>query len=111
MDIERELLKGNTPTLVLAILQEGPKHGYGIAREIKRLTGEALQFKQGTLYPALHALERDGLIWGKWEIGSGDRPRRVYAITEAGRTELELRKKTWTRFSFAMNAVIAGSAR
>ena len=55
---EKELLKGNTPTLVLAVLNVAPLHGYGIAREIERRTDNALKCKEGTLYPALHALER-----------------------------------------------------
>ena len=75
MDNERELLKGNTPTLVLAVLEDAPQHGYAIAREINKRSGDALRCKQGTLYPALHALERDGLIQGAWETGGGERPR------------------------------------
>src|ERR1043166_3679889 len=57
VNTERELLKGNTPTLVLAVLKDQPLHGYGIAREIERRSDNALKFKEGTLYPALHALE------------------------------------------------------
>jgi PadR family transcriptional regulator, regulatory protein PadR len=107
---ERELLRGNTPTLVLAVLRDTPLHGYGIAREINRRSGQALRFKQGTLYPALHALERDGLIAGDWEIEGGERPRRVYHITEAGIAELSRRTAAWGEFSSAVNSVIGGTA-
>ena len=62
--LNKELLKGNTPTLILAVLETASRHGYGIAREIERRSDNALAFKEGTLYPALHALEREGLIVG-----------------------------------------------
>lgn len=103
---ERDLLRGNTPTLVLAVLWDAPLHGYAIAREINRRSDNALQFKQGTLYPALHALEKDGLIAGEWELQAGERPRKVYQITEAGRTELQRLMQTWHRFSIAVNTII-----
>jgi PadR family transcriptional regulator PadR len=111
LDEERELLKGNTPTLVLAVLEDAPQHGYAIAREINRRSGDALRCKQGTLYPALHALERDGLIVGAWETGGGERPRKVYALTDAGRAELARRIRTWDAFSRAIGQVIGGQAR
>jgi PadR family transcriptional regulator PadR len=105
---ERELLRGNTPTMVLAVLRDAPRHGYAIAREVNRRTGNALRFKQGTLYPVLHALERDGLIVGEWEHPEGERPRKVYTITPAGRTELERRLKVWNQFASAMSRVVEG---
>jgi PadR family transcriptional regulator PadR len=77
MDSERELLKGNTPTLVLAVLNDGPLHGYGIAREIERRSDNALRFKEGTLYPALHALEREGLVESEWQREGTGRERKV----------------------------------
>src|SRR5262249_43915420 len=91
VDETRELLKGNTPTLVLAILSEGPQHTYEIGRIIAERAGDAVQFKRGTLYPVLHALERDGLVVGEWRHTGGDRPRCIYTITPAGRTELARR--------------------
>ena len=96
MDEERELLKGNTPTLVLAVLQDAPRHGYGIAREIEQRSNNALKFKEGTLYPALHALEREGLIVGAWQKENGGRERKVYDITPQGLAALERRTQTWT---------------
>jgi PadR family transcriptional regulator, regulatory protein PadR len=106
---ERELLRGNTPTLVLAVLRDAPLHGYAIAREINRRSGSALRFKQGTLYPALHALERRGWIAGEWELDAGERPRKVYRITEAGRAELERKMQAWRQFSSAVDAIIGAA--
>jgi PadR family transcriptional regulator PadR len=108
---ERELLKGNTPTLVLAVLKDAPLHGYGIAREIERRSGNALRFKEGTLYPALHALEREGLILGAWSRDPGGRERKVYQITPGGLAELERRTRTWTEFAAAIFQVIGGDPR
>ena len=109
MEEERELLKGNTPTLVLAVLQDAPRHGYGIAREIERRSNNALKFKEGTLYPALHALEREGLIMGAWQKENGGRERKVYDITPQGLAALERRTQTWNAFANAVQNVIAGS--
>jgi PadR family transcriptional regulator, regulatory protein PadR len=111
MEDERELLRGNTPTLVLAVLQDGPLHGYAIAREINRRSNQTLQCKQGTLYPALHILEQDGLICGEWQNEAGERPRKVYVITEAGLAELNRRVQTWTQFSSAIDSVIGRTRR
>lgn len=110
MDSERELLKGNTPTLVLAVLKDAPLHGYAIAREIERRSGNALKFKEGTLYPALHGLEREGLIQGEWQREAGGRERKVYGITPAGLTALEQKTKTWDAFASAINSVIGGES-
>lgn len=106
MDSERELLKGNTPTLVLAVLADAPLHGYAIAREIERRSQNALKFKEGTLYPALHTLEREGLLTGEWRQEPGGRTRKVYAITPAGRAVLEQRTRAWHAFASAIGRVI-----
>ena len=98
------LLKGNTGVLILSILKEGPSHGYAIFFEIARRTNNVLQFKQGTVYPLLHALEDEGLIQSEWqEMAPGNRRRRrVYSITDAGLTELNERRDAWRLFSQAM---------
>ncbi len=111
MQEDKELLKGNTPTLALAVLRDAPRHGYGIAREIERRSGNALKFKEGTLYPALHALERDGLIAGTWEKEPGGRERKMYAITPDGLAALERRTQTWNAFANAVQQVITGASR
>ncbi|MCW3061021.1 MAG: Transcriptional regulator, PadR family [Capsulimonas sp.] len=110
MTNESDLLRGNTPTLVLAILSEGPQHGYAIAQQINKRTGDSLKFKQGTLYPVLHTLEREGWVSGEWRHVEGERPRLVYAITESGRAALAEKVRVWRRFSDAMNNLIGGVA-
>ncbi|RYG37731.1 PadR family transcriptional regulator [bacterium] len=96
------LLRGNTAIIVLSVLRDGPTHGYAIASEILVRTQHAIELKQGTLYPLLHELEKDGFISSDWEILPGERPRRVYTLTESGSTELERRLNTWRDFSTAM---------
>lgn len=108
--MDTELLKGNTPTLVLAVLRDGPLHGFGIAREIERRSGEALKFKEGTLYPALHALEQQGLVLGEWRREEGQRERKVYTLTPAGLAALEERARRWERFASAVRSVLEGEA-
>ena len=108
LETDKELLKGNTPTLVLAVLAEAPLHGYAIAREIERRSGDALKFKEGTLYPALHTLEKDGLITGTWIHQDGARSRKVYTITEDGIGALRKKTQMWAAFSTAISKVIEG---
>ena len=105
---QRELLKGNTPTLVLTILNEGPQHTYAIGRILKERLGEDAPFQRGTLYPVMNALEKDGMVAGEWETGDGERPRRIYTLTDAGRAELARRIANWRRFSDAMNRLVGG---
>lgn len=98
------LLKGNTGVLILAILKEGPSHGYAIFFEIARRSKNVLQFKQGTVYPLLHILEDDGLIQSEWQepTPGSKRRRRVYSLTDKGVIELEQRLAAWKVFSQAM---------
>ena len=107
--MERELLKGNTPTMILAVLGDGPLHGYAIARRIEERSGNALKFKEGTLYPALHALERQGFVASHWETAGSGPARKVYTLTAAGHAELARRTATWRQFSTAINDVIGGN--
>lgn len=106
MEHDGELLKGNTQMLILAVLRTDPLHGYAIAREIERLSGSDLKFRDGTLYPALQQLEHAGMIVGAWEPTEKAPPRKVYRITEAGRSELERRMGAWDRFTRSINTII-----
>jgi transcriptional regulator len=103
---QKEMLKGNTDTLLLSIIAREPMHGYGIVREIESRSGGYFQFKEGTLYPALHRLEAAGLIRGDWGEGAGPTHRRYYAITAKGRRVLEQRFQEWRRFADAVNMVM-----
>jgi PadR family transcriptional regulator PadR len=108
MDLERELLKGNSPMLVLAVLAQEPLHGYAIAREIERRSQGALRCREGTLYPVLHSLERDGLVAATWERAANGRERRVYCLTEAGAAALLERQNAWERFTQGVRQVVDG---
>jgi DNA-binding PadR family transcriptional regulator len=109
MRFDRELLKGSTATVVLAILDEGPLHGYQIAKELRRRSGDALELGQGVLYPILHRLEDRGLIAGEWETSTGTPSRKSYSITDGGRAELAARRKEWAAFSKAVGKVLSAS--
>lgn len=108
MRFDRELLKGNTATIVLAILDGGPLHGYQIAKEMRRRSADALELGQGVLYPILHRMEDRGLLSGEWEQSTGTPSRKRYAITEAGRAELRDRRREWRAFLEAMARVLEG---
>jgi len=102
--------QGNATTLVLAVLKDGARHGYDIAREVERRSDNAFVFKHGTLYPILHGLEKDALIVSTWEHPDGERPRRVYRLTPAGEAKLDQCLEQWNEFTRAMNKVIGGRA-
>ncbi|MDX1933653.1 MAG: helix-turn-helix transcriptional regulator [Capsulimonadales bacterium] len=106
MSDDKGLLRNNATILVLSVLRDGARHGYDIAREVERRSQNTLTFKHGTLYPVLHALEKDGLITSAWEQPTGERAKRVYQLTEAGSQELERCVATWETFARAMNRVI-----
>ena len=103
---DQELKKGSTPILILAVLQDRPNHGYAIAREIERRCADALKVGEGALYPALRVLERDGLVASTWEIQPSGPSRRIYTLTEDGHAKLAASRKSWQRFSSAVNAVL-----
>jgi PadR family transcriptional regulator len=105
---DQELKKGTTQLLLLAVLAEGPRHGYAIAREVERRSREALSLGEGALYPALRALEREGLIVSRWEVQPSGPARRVYEITDAGRRKLEKQVTAWRKLVEAVGSVIGG---
>jgi transcriptional regulator len=102
---DAEQLKGNTQALILAALAEGPLHGYAIARRIEQLTDRYLGLNEGSLYPALHALEQQGAVGASWE-SHGGRRRRVYRITRQGRLLLAELREQWRRFADSMDRVL-----
>ena len=103
---QQELLKGNTDTLLLALLHGEPMYGYQIVKEVNLRSSGYFAFKEGTLYPALHRLERAKLIEGRWEDTPNGVRRRYYFITARGKKELSDRQSEWQRFSRAMNSVM-----
>ncbi len=109
MENDRELLKGSTDSLLLALLTEQAMYGYQLVKELERRSQGYFQFREGTLYPALHRLEKDGLIAGKWQPSPVGKDRRYYAITDTGRTFLHARLAQWTGFSKAVSRVLVPS--
>jgi transcriptional regulator len=102
-------LKGSLPLLILHILKDGPNHGYRIAKRIKRESGGVLDFKEGTLYPTLHSLEKQGLIEAYQEIENG-RTRRYYRLTGGGRKALADELEQWHEYANAVNAILQGAS-
>ena len=102
----KELLKGNTETLLLSLLAGEVMYGYQIVKEIEKRSSGYFRFKEGTLYPALHRLEEGGLVEGKWGEDDPAVPRRYYHITAKGKRMLEERLSEWQRFANAVNSVM-----
>jgi transcriptional regulator len=99
-------LKGTLPVLILQVLSEGDKYGYAIAQEIKRRSRGVLDFKEGSLYPALHAEEKKGLIQSFDRTADG-RHRRYYRLTDRGKEALAAQRTEWRRLSTAITEILA----
>lgn len=97
-----EVRKGSAEVLILGALEARPRHGYDIARLIEARSGGAIEFNTATLYPTLHRLEQKGLIAGRWVERAGERRRRFYRITPAGRTALREQRRSWRVFVDAL---------
>lgn len=105
-----EMLKGHLDGLILAVLASGPLHGYAVIEQLRIRTGGAIALPSGTIYPALHRLERTGLVEGRWSTETGRR-RRVYSLSGAGRDALSGRRRTWLEFASAIDRVLAPEGR
>ena len=101
---ERRLVQGTLELLVLRTLLAGPLHGHGIARHIQRTSADILQVEHGSLYPALHRLEKSGCLTSKWEQGERGRQMRMYRLTAKGRKQLSVEQSKW-------NELVRGMAR
>jgi PadR family transcriptional regulator, regulatory protein PadR len=101
---EQALKKGTAELLILAQLEDRPSHGYEIAQQIDARSRGAVSFHAASLYPVLYRLERRGLIAGRWVEKAGQRRRRYYRLTAAGRTVLTEQRRTWSAFMQAVQA-------
>lgn len=101
-----ELLQGTLDLLILQTLQWGPQHGYAIAQAISMDSSEALQVDTGSLYPALHRLERQKLIAASWKVSENRQRTRVYRLTTKGREHLTSERSRWSRFVDAVAAIL-----
>ena len=103
--MKTDTLNGQLDPLILATVADEPAHGYAILQRLKERSSGAFDLAEGTIYPALHRLERDGLLSSAWSTDSGRR-RRVYSVTRAGTSALEVRRKEWRHFAHAVEAVM-----
>ncbi len=106
MPRRRELMKGSVASLLLCLIGQQPMYGYQIIKELERRSQGYFKFKEGTLYPALHRLERAGLILGRWQKLPSGQPRKYYHITDKGLSTLAEARGQWQDFLTAMNLII-----
>ncbi len=106
MNYGRELLKGSTDSLLLCLISYQPMYGYQIIKDLEKRSNGYFQFKEGTLYPALHRLEKAGFVQGKWQKLPGGQERRYYYITQKGQKALEERLAVWQDFSTAVDLIM-----
>ena len=104
----RELKKGSTELLILALLEPRPRHGYDLAKLIENRSGGRLALRVGSLYPILVRLEDRGLLTGRWVEKAGERRRRFYRLTAQGRTVLAEQRSVWLDFTGSVNQILGG---
>ena len=105
-----ETLKGHLDGMLLAALENGPRHGYAIMETLRAGSGGRFDLPTGTIYPALRRLERAGLVAGTWSEAGGRR-RRVYELTPAGHRTLDTERGSWRQFSAAVSAMLEPAPR
>jgi transcriptional regulator len=101
-----ELLQGTLDLLILQILQWGPRHGHGIGQMIRTRSEDALRIEHGSLYPALHRLQREGWIASEWKTSEANRRAKFYRLTPAGRRQLSREQSQWRRVVRAMARIM-----
>jgi transcriptional regulator len=106
-----ELLQGTLDLIILQTLQWGRQHGYGISQTIRLGSGDILQVDTGSLYPALHRLERQGWIKSEWRVSDNNQRVKTYDLTAAGRKQLASERTRWTRLSGAIEGLINARSR
>ena len=108
MEIDREFLKGSISLLLLNLLSRGEMYGYEILQEASRRSANAFEFKEGTLYPALHKLEKEGLV-ESFDGTENNRSRRYYRLSMAGRSALAKDRAEWRELSRAVTLILEGA--
>lgn len=106
MELSQEMIKGTVVPVMLKLLAERSMYGYELIKTANERTNNALQWKEGTLYPWLHRLEADGLIRGEWSVAESGRQRKYYHITRQGRAALAKTVNEWVSLSTAVNAIL-----
>jgi transcriptional regulator len=102
-----DLLQGTLDLLILKTIALEPMHGWAISQRIQQISNEVLKVQQGSLYPALHRLERQGWIQAEWGASENNRRAKYYSLTKAGRKQLDSEKSKWSRLSAAVNLILA----
>ena len=97
-----ELLQGTLDMLILQTLRWGPQHGYGISQAIRAGSGEVLQVETGSLYPALHRLEKQGWVKSEWSVTENNQRAKFYQLTPTGKKQLESERGRWNQLSAAI---------
>lgn len=105
-----DLFVGTLDVLILKAVSWGPRHGYGIGRWIRETTAEVLAVQEGALYPALHRLERKGLLAEEWRLSETGRQAKYYSLTAAGRAHLKAEIARWNTFSRAVDTALTAPA-
>jgi PadR family transcriptional regulator, regulatory protein PadR len=106
-----ELLQGTLDVLVLKTLSWGPMHGYAVAQWIQQATDDVLRVEEGSLYPALHRLERRGWVSSQWGLSENNRRAKYYELTTEGRRQLRAESTTWDQFSKAVGKVLSATTQ
>lgn len=105
-----ELVQGTLDMLILKTLSDGAKHGYAIVRRIQDASSGLLRVEEGSLYPALHRMQRRGWLLAEWGLSESNRKAKYYRLTPAGREQLELEIAAWNRLTEAISQVLTGAA-
>lgn len=106
MPPDKTLLSGSTPMLILALLKDGDKYGYEMVSELAQRSDNTFQLREGTLYPLLHTLERQGLVKSYTHAAPNGRARKYYRLTVKGQIRLDEKTHQWQEFSAGVNAVL-----
>jgi transcriptional regulator len=101
-----DLLQGTLDMLILKIVALGPAHGYAIAQRLQQMSKDVLQVQQGSLYPALHRLEKRAWVRAEWAASDTGREARFYTLTRAGRKQLDEQRANWDRLSAAISGIM-----
>ena len=104
-----DMIRGTLDMLILRVLSHEPMHGWGIGERIQQVSRDALQVNQGSLYPALHRLTREGWIRSYWGVTANNRQARYYEITRAGRQQLRIESEEWTRLANGVALVMSNA--
>jgi len=106
-----DIPQGTLDLLILRVTALGPIHGYAIAQRMQQVSRDVLQVQQGSLYPALHQLERKGFLRSEWRTAETGRKRKYYSLTSKGRRQAEYEQEGWKHFTDAINLILTSAQR